>query len=171
MSTRHTVVETTLGPITVVAHGEAVTGLYFDDHVRRPPESSFGPAVPAEEDPTLAIAAEQLTEYLAGRRRAFRLTLDPDGGTFERSVWAIIAEIPYGATTTYGDIAERLGNRTLAQRVGQAVGANPLSIVVPCHRVIGSTGSLTGYAGGLARKRRLLDLEQPAATAGAGRLF
>jgi methylated-DNA-[protein]-cysteine S-methyltransferase len=92
------------------------------------------------------------------------------GDDFQQRVWAILREIPYGTTTTYGAIAGRLGDKALAQRVGQAVGRNPLSIVVPCHRVVGSNGWLTGYAGGLERKRRLLDLEQPM-DARAGRLF
>jgi methylated-DNA-[protein]-cysteine S-methyltransferase len=94
---------------------------------------------------------------------AFDLPLAVDGDEFQRRVWAMLDEIPFGETTTYGELAERLGDKALAQRVGQAVGHNPLSIVVPCHRVVGKDGKLTGYAGGLKRKQFLLDLEEPAA--------
>jgi methylated-DNA-[protein]-cysteine S-methyltransferase len=96
--------------------------------------------------------------------------LAAEGDAFQRAVWDIVHDIPFGETTTYGRIAEQLGDRTLAQKVGQAVGANPLSIFVPCHRVLGSNGSLTGYAGGLSRKKALLELEEPAQVS-AGRLF
>jgi methylated-DNA-[protein]-cysteine S-methyltransferase len=101
----------------------------------------------------------QLDEYLAGRRRRFELDLAPVGDAFERSVWDLVARIPYGETATYGDLAATIGGAVTAQGVGAAVGRNPLSIVVPCHRVIGRNGKLTGYAGGLARKRHLLDVE------------
>jgi methylated-DNA-[protein]-cysteine S-methyltransferase len=170
MSTRHTVVDTELGPITLVARGAAVTGLYFREHTRRPARDSFGPVVSASADTLLNEAARQLVDYLAGERTAFDLPLSAEGDAFEHAVWGIVARIPRGETTTYGRIAEQLGDRTLAQQVGQAVGANPLCVVVPCHRVVGSDGSLTGYAGGLRRKRALLELEEPAALS-AGRLF
>ncbi|WP_280306900.1 methylated-DNA--[protein]-cysteine S-methyltransferase [Nocardia neocaledoniensis] len=168
MSIRHTVVETDLGPITLVATGAAVTGLYFRHHIRRPGVESFGVESPA--DPLLIEAADQLRDYLAGRRLTFDLPLSARGDDFQRAVWAIVAAIPRGETSTYGRIAEQLGDRALAQRVGQAVGANPLCVFVPCHRVVGADGSLTGYAGGLPRKRALLDLEAPAPVS-AGRLF
>ena len=170
MSVRHVVVQTALGEVTIVAAGRAVTGLYFARHVRRPGPAALGPRVRAEEDELLAEAAAQLEDYLAGRRREFELPLAPAGDDFQRSVWDLVARIPYGQTTTYGRIAEQLGDRTLAQSVGQAVGANPLCVFVPCHRVLGAGGSLTGYAGGLRRKRALLDLEEPVAAL-AGRLF
>lgn len=159
MNTRHVVLDTTLGPITVVATGEAVTGLYFEKHTRRPPAGSLGPRVPISEDRVLMAAGQQLLEYLDGTRRTFDLPLEASGDDFQKSVWAIIDRIPFGRTTTYGIIADELGDRSLAQKVGQAVGANPLCVFVPCHRVVGSTGTLTGYAGGLGRKRTLLDLE------------
>lgn len=168
MSIRHTVVETDLGPITLVATGAAVTGLYFRDHVRRPGGETFGDGAPA--DPLLTEGARQLRDYLAGHRLTFDLPLSADGDDFQRAVWEIVAAIPRGETSTYGRIAERLGARALAQRVGQAVGANPLCVFVPCHRVVGADGSLTGYAGGLHRKRILLDLEAPAPVS-TGRLF
>ncbi|MEV7271814.1 methylated-DNA--[protein]-cysteine S-methyltransferase [Streptomyces bacillaris] len=170
MDTRHTVVDSGLGPLTVVARGQALTGLYFTDHVRRPAEETLGPRVPAEDDPLFAEAAEQIHDYLAGRRDTFVLPLAPEGDTFQHAAWDLVRAIPHGGTTTYGTIAERLGAPGLAQRVGQAVGANPLCILVPCHRVVGADNSLTGYAGGLARKRALLTLEEPAEVT-ASRLF
>jgi methylated-DNA-[protein]-cysteine S-methyltransferase len=170
MSARHTVIDTDLGPITIVADGDTITGLYFDRHARRPGQQAFGPAVPMAGDPLLAEAGRQLLEYLAGQRSAFDLPLDGGGDDFQRSVWQIVSRVPYGRTTTYGSIAEQLGDRTLAQNVGRAVGANPLCVFVPCHRVLGANGALTGYAGGLRRKRALLELEEPAALA-TGRLF
>ena len=113
----------------------------------------------------LAEASRQLHEYLAGERTSFDLRTATRGGAFEERVWSLLREIPFGETTTYGELAERLGGeRTLARRVGQAVGSNPLSIVVPCHRVVGKNGELRGYAGGFERKQFLLDLE------GAGQL-
>ena len=102
----------------------------------------------------------QLTEYFAGRRTDFDLDLRPDGGSpFERRVWAALLEIPYGETASYGEIAARIGHPGKARAVGRANGRNPIAIVCPCHRVIGSDGSLTGYGGGLDNKRILLDLE------------
>ncbi|GIH14928.1 methylated-DNA--[protein]-cysteine S-methyltransferase [Rugosimonospora africana] len=170
MNTRHTVTDTDLGPITIVATGDAITGLYFDRHARRPRQEAFGPRVPMISDSLLGQACQQLLEYLAGQRTTFDLPLDAAGNDLQRSVWKIVSDIPYGQTITYGEIAERLGDRALAQKVGQAVGANPLCVVVPCHRVLGATGALTGYAGGLTRKRALLELEEPAAVS-TGRLF
>lgn len=104
----------------------------------------------------------ELDEYLAGQRTQFTIAVQPQGNDFSQEVWALLQEIPYGETMTYGEIAQQLGNKHLAQRVGQVVGRNPVSIIIPCHRVIGSDGSLTGYAGGLDRKRFLLELEEPA---------
>jgi methylated-DNA-[protein]-cysteine S-methyltransferase len=170
MSTRHGAVETMMGPMTIVATGEAITGLYFDRHARRPRSETFGPRIALSEDEVLTQAARQLMEYLEGTRRTFELTLDAAGDAFQQSVWAIVSDIPFGTTTTYGAIAAELGNPSLAQEVGQAVGMNPLCIFIPCHRVVGASGALTGYAGGLARKRTLLELEEPV-SASAGRLF
>src|SRR6516162_8096847 len=103
--------------------------------------------------------ARQLDEYLAGDRSAFDLSIVASGGEFDRRVWDLISQVPYGQTTTYGDLARRLGPGTDPRDVGAAVGRNPLCIIIPCHRVIGSTGKLTGYAGGLGRKRTLLEIE------------
>jgi methylated-DNA-[protein]-cysteine S-methyltransferase len=155
---RHTVVSTRLGDLTIVRHGEDVTGLYFPHHWHKPDPASFGPRVNEGFDDV----ADQLAEYLEGARIAFDLPIDPRGTELQLAVWKLVAEIPYGHTTTYGDIARRLGGGVNAQEVGAAVGRNPLCILIPCHRVVGSTGKLTGYAGGLGRKRALLDLEQRA---------
>lgn len=170
MNTRHAVVGTRLGAITLVARDKAVTGLYFPEHARRPAAETFGPEIPVAEDALLAEAAEQLRDYLAGRREDFDLPFEADGDDFQQSVWAVVKAVPFGRTITYGDIARQLGDRALAQKVGQAVGANPLCVFVPCHRVLGATGALTGYAGGLPRKQALLELEEPAELS-ASRLF
>lgn len=113
-------------------------------------------------DPLLDAVEQQLTEYFAGERREFDLPLASDGTEFQRKVWSEVRRIPYGETASYGDIARRLGYEPgISRAVGAANGANPLPIVVPCHRVVGADGSLTGYAGGPDRKRILLELEQP----------
>ncbi|MYV47993.1 methylated-DNA--[protein]-cysteine S-methyltransferase [Streptomyces sp. SID2888] len=170
MNAKYAVVTTSLGPVTIVASDDAVTGLYFAHHVRRPAQETFGTELPLEMDTLLAEAAAQLNDYLAGRRRDFDLPFEAAGNDFQHRVWAAMAAIPFGETTTYGAIAEQLGDKSLAYEVGQAVGANPLCVFVPCHRVVGANGSLTGYAGGLKCKRALLDLEEPVQAA-AGRLF
>ncbi len=169
-SARHALIDTELGTLTVVSDGTAVTGIYFDPHVHRPDASTFGPEVVADQDAVLGLAERQLREYLAGDRTEFELPLATDGNEFQERVWDRLRAIPYGRTVTYGAIAAELGDVTMAQAVGNAVGRNPISIVVPCHRVVGSTGKLTGYAGGLERKTALLDLEEPP-EAKAQRLF
>jgi methylated-DNA-[protein]-cysteine S-methyltransferase len=168
MTTRHTRIATTLGELTLVADGAQLTGLYFPQHWYLPPVSALGEFV--ADDPFFAEVAGQLDDYLAGRRNAFEVPVALAGDDFEQTVWTMLTAIPYGSTTTYGALAARLGNPALAQAVGQAVGHNPVSIIVPCHRVVGKDGKLTGYAGGLRRKQRLLELEEPA-LAKAGRLF
>lgn len=159
MTMKHTVIDSQLGELTLVTDGTALTGLYFPHHWYRP--SDVG-----ERDDTafdFGSVALQLEEYLAGARTDFDLPVRLNGDAFQRQVWALIREIPYGETRTYGDLADALGDRSLARDVGAAVGRNPVSVVVPCHRVVGKDGKLTGYAGGLPRKRRLLELEAPAA--------
>jgi methylated-DNA-[protein]-cysteine S-methyltransferase len=170
LSTRHAVVETEIGELTIVASASAVVGVYFPHHWHQPTAAMLGRLVDVGDDALLQSAAGQLREYLAGDRRSFDLPTATAGDEFQQRVWALLREIPYGETTTYGELAVRLGDITLARAVGRANGQNPLSIIVPCHRVIGKDGTLTGYAGGLERKRRLLELEQaPALT--ASRLF
>ncbi|WP_078073680.1 methylated-DNA--[protein]-cysteine S-methyltransferase [Streptomyces niveus] len=167
---RHAVVETSLGGLTVVASGGAITGLYFPHHWYMPSEASLGRRVDVHEDTLISQAATQLGEYLDGERTVFDLPTRTNGDAFQERVWAMLREIPFGATTTYGELAERLGNKALAQSVGQAVGHNPISIIVACHRVVGSNGKLTGFAGGLERKQRLLEIEEPQ-TVKEARLF
>jgi methylated-DNA-[protein]-cysteine S-methyltransferase len=156
MTAQHTVLATQIGDLTVVRDGDLLTGLYFPHHWYRPDPVTFGP----RNDEGFEKVAAQLAEYLAGTRTDFDLPLDPRGTDFQLRVWELIAQIPYGETTTYGDIARRLGGPETAQEVGAAVGRNPLSILIPCHRVIASNGKLAGYAGGLKRKQWLLELEQ-----------
>ncbi|AKG43820.1 methylated-DNA--[protein]-cysteine S-methyltransferase [Streptomyces xiamenensis] len=127
------------------------------------PESPKGFAVDPgwrRDDAVFADAVRQLAEYFAGRRTRFELTYLPLGSEFRRRVWAALEDIPYGTTTTYGAVAEAIGaSRAAVRAVGGAIGANPLMLVRPCHRVIGADGSLTGYAGGIERKRLLLERE------------
>ena len=170
MSVHHAIVDTPLGDVTLVASGSAIAGLYFSHHWYLPPKESIGPTVDVHSDALLETAWRQLTEYLNGDRTEFSLPTVTHGDPFQERVWALLTKIPIGETTTYGEIAESLGDKTLAQLVGQAVGHNPISIVIPCHRVVGKDGKLTGYAGGLKRKQFLLELEEPAQVKGA-RLF
>ena len=152
----HWVLATRLGELTVVHEGGVLTGLYFPRHWPRPDRASFG----VRADRGSEEVARQLHEYLAGDRSVFDLPIEARGAGFDRRVWDLIMQVPYGQTTTYGDLARRLGAGTDPRDVGGAVGRNPLCILIPCHRVVGSTGSLTGYAGGLHRKRELLRIEQ-----------
>jgi methylated-DNA-[protein]-cysteine S-methyltransferase len=151
----HTVLATRLGMVTVVREDEALTGLYFPRHWPRPDRTAFGPRT----DEGFEDAARQLGEYLDGERTAFELPVKVKGSEFDRRVWELVSGVPYGQTTTYGDLARGLGAGTDPRDVGAAVGRNPMCIVIPCHRVVGSTGKLTGYAGGLGRKRTLLEIE------------
>jgi methylated-DNA-[protein]-cysteine S-methyltransferase len=167
---RHAVASTAIGDLTFVASDDALIGIYFPQHWVGLERANRGEEVPLHSDPVLSDAAVQLGEYLAGERTTFTIKTAAEGDEFQKRVWAILEEIPFGQTVTYGDIAEKLGDKALARVVGKAVGSNPLSIIVPCHRVVGAGGKLTGYAGGLERKQRLLALEEPTAAA-ASRLF
>jgi methylated-DNA-[protein]-cysteine S-methyltransferase len=156
MTTTHITIDTTLGELTLVAENGTLCGVYFPGHWTRPDPATFGERV----EGGFEESERQLNEYLAGERTSFDLPTAAAGDEFSRRVWERLKRIPYGRTVTYGEIATELGNPTLARRVGGAVAHNPLSIVVPCHRVVGRDGKLTGYAGGLERKRFLLELEQ-----------
>jgi methylated-DNA-[protein]-cysteine S-methyltransferase len=144
-----------VGDLLVTDHGDGLSGVYFPDHRR-------GPAVvdgwTHDEAPFVELA-DQLDAYFRGERTAFDLTLRPRGTPFQHEVWEVLRTIPYGASLTYGEVAERVERPGSARAVASAVARNPLSIVVPCHRVVGSGRALTGYAGGVERKRRLLELE------------
>ncbi len=152
----YTVVDSPVGPLTLVATDGVLSGLYMDRQRHRPDERTFGEPDAAP----FADAAAQLEEYFAGRRTEFDLPLAPAGTPFQHSVWAELRRIPFGETVTYRELAERIGRPTAARAVGLANGRNPICIIVPCHRVVGADGSLTGYAGGLDRKRHLLTLER-----------
>ncbi|NQX12027.1 methylated-DNA--[protein]-cysteine S-methyltransferase [Microbacteriaceae bacterium VKM Ac-2855] len=168
MSTVHTNIPTVVGELLLVAEGGALAGLYFPQHRYPPAADAIGAHDPAAA--VFSLVAAQLDEYFAGSRTVCEVPLALRGDEFSQAVWRLLREIPSGETTTYGAIARRLGNAALAQRVGQAVGHNPVSIVVPCHRVLGADGGLTGFAGGLERKRFLLELEEPTDVS-ASRLF
>jgi methylated-DNA-[protein]-cysteine S-methyltransferase len=157
--TRHAVIDSPLGPLTIVRDDDGITGVYFRHHWTRPDPATFGPRVDAADDRGFDQAITQLAEYFAGERREFDLPLTPHGSFTAQQVWKLLAAIPYGQTTTYGELARQVGGGVTAKEAGGFVGANPLSILIPCHRVVGSTGKLTGYAGGLKRKQHLLELE------------
>lgn len=159
MARRHAAVSTELGELTLVAEDGDLVGLYFPHHWCRPPRAAFGVPVSGTGDRLFAQVAEELAGYLAGDRTEFGVPARTSGRPFDERVWSLLREIPYGSTTTYGTLAQRLGDRALAQEVGRAAGRNPLCVIVPCHRVVGASGKLAGYAGGLDRKRRLLECE------------
>jgi len=145
---------TPIGELTLTASDSSLTGVYF-------PTSRHGPA-PAGTDTSneiLTRAGTELSEYFAGTRTTFDLPLDATGTAFERRVWELLRAIPYGTTTSYGELAKRLGDPKEARAVGAANGKNPIPIIVPCHRVIGANGDLTGFGGGIERKRWLLQHE------------
>ncbi|HWO21632.1 MAG TPA: methylated-DNA--[protein]-cysteine S-methyltransferase [Kofleriaceae bacterium] len=155
-------IDSPLGPLRLYAAGDALTGLYLPRQAAPPappaPPAPAGapPAPPAPPAPVLARAAAQLAEYFAGARRDFDVPLLPRGTDFQALVWRELTRIPYGETRTYGELARGLGRPSASRAVGAANGKNPISILVPCHRVIAGSGALTGYAGGLDAKRWLL---------------
>lgn len=156
MSPRAATFTSPIGELLLVSDGEALTAVQFDD-ARRGAPTPDGAA-----DPVIAEAADQLRAYFAGTRTTFDLPLRAAGTPFEQGVWQALQAIPYGETTSYGELAAQLGEPGAARAVGRANGRNPIPIIVPCHRVIGADGSLTGFGGGLACKRALLDLERGA---------
>ncbi|MFC9129110.1 methylated-DNA--[protein]-cysteine S-methyltransferase [Streptomyces sp. NPDC057099] len=156
---RHTVTDSPYGPLTLVADDGVLCGLYMTDQRHRPPEETFG----LRDDTLFAEAEEQLEAYFEGDLKEFTVELRLTGTPFQRTVWEQLSRIPYGETRTYGELAATLGTPTASRAVGLANGRNPVGIIVPCHRVVGANGSLTGYGGGLDRKRRLLEFESGAA--------
>lgn len=156
MTDRSLLMPSPVGTIELTSDGESITHLRFVDDVPGPADDADGHV----DDPVLDDARRQLQQYFAGGLEEFDLPLAPTGTAFQQRVWSELRKIPYGVTASYGDIAHRLGMPAGASRaVGLANGANPIAIAVPCHRVIGANGTLVGYAGGLHRKRYLLDLE------------
>lgn len=151
-----TEVPSPIGPIRLTARGDALTGVFMLKH-------KYGPeGFPDEErgqSPLLTDAARQVAAYFEGSLRDFDLPLAPEGSEFQRQVWAELRRIPFGETTSYLALAKRLGDARQVRAVGSANGRNPISIIIPCHRVVGTDGSLVGYGGGLERKRWLLDHE------------
>lgn len=156
------IIDSPVGDLTLVGTDGVLSGIYFPGHWTLPDTSTFG----TRSENGFDQAERQLAEYFAGDRTAFDLESGAVGDGFQRQVWDLLERIPFGETTTYGEIASELGDPSAARAVGTAVGRNPISIIVPCHRVLGKGGKLTGYAGGLDRKRFLLDLEAPAGVHG-----
>jgi methylated-DNA-[protein]-cysteine S-methyltransferase len=151
-----------LGTVIAAASDKGLAGLWFDGQRHFPPELAGAAVWPTDDDhPVLKRTVNQLKDYFAGTRTAFELPLDLSHGTaFQQSVWQALLAIAPGDTASYGEISARIGNPAAVRAVGAAVGRNPVSIIVPCHRVMGADGSLTGYAGGLERKTALLTLER-----------
>lgn len=149
---------TPLGEVLLVADGpaERLTGLYWPEHRRTPRVT----AAWVHDDGAFDVTLGQLEEYFAGQRTRFDLPIDPQGTPFQHRVWEALQEIPYGETITYAELAAHAGRPAAARAAGLANGSNPLSIVIPCHRVVGRAGGLTGYAGGVEAKRRLLEHER-----------
>ncbi|MFD6885161.1 methylated-DNA--[protein]-cysteine S-methyltransferase [Streptomyces sp. NPDC059957] len=158
---QHTVVDSPYGPLTLVAADGVLCGLYMTEQRHRPAEETFGERVAAGEDPFPEVV-RQLTAYFAGELTTFDLPVRLEGTEFQRSVWEQLVRIPYGQTWSYGELAVKLGKPNASRAVGLANGKNPVGIIVPCHRVIGSSGSMTGYGGGIDRKVRLLAFESGA---------
>lgn len=157
-STLHHLMDSPIGVLTLLSDGSCLTGLYMGDH------TGAAAAVAGSRRSSTAFSAvhEQLEEYFAGRLQTFEVPTAAHGTVFQQKVWSALCTIPYGTTATYRYIAEQIGAPRAVRAVGLANGRNPISIIVPCHRVIGANGSLTGYGGGLDRKRALLDLEAAA---------
>jgi methylated-DNA-[protein]-cysteine S-methyltransferase len=156
-----TTMASSIGELLLVGDGDTLSGLYMQDG-RKPKRIATNWS---ESAAPFADVRAQLEEYFAGERTTFDVPLAPEGAPFEREVWRALEEIPYGETVSYGEIARRVDQPGAARAVGTANGRNPIAVIVPCHRVIGADGSLTGYGGGLERKRLLLELER-----GQGRL-
>ena len=164
---RHTVIDSPLGEITLAADDDALVGVWLAGQRHRPGDERLGERISDDEaagDPVLAPASAQLIEYLAGQREQFTVPTRATGTPFQRAVWDAVAAIGYGRTRTYRQLADDIGRPTAVRAVGAAVGRNPVCLVVPCHRVVGADGSLTGYAGGLERKQWLLAREQSIAS-------
>ena len=180
MTAVHAVMSSPIGLLTLVADGGALTAVYMENHKRGPAAGTLGAGVVLDgavldgsgpqgaaageindDAALLARTRDQLGEYFAGERREFDVPLAPVGSPFRQQVWSLLQDIPYGRTRSYGDLARQLGDRNLAQAVGAANARNPVSVLIPCHRVVGAAGALTGYAGGLDRKQFLLGLEDP----------
>jgi methylated-DNA-[protein]-cysteine S-methyltransferase len=156
----HTVISSPVGPLTLVAADGALVGLSMSEQRHPPAPGWFGEPADDKDGAPLAEASQQLREYFDGGRTQFDLPLAMEGTTFQRRVWAALMQIPYGQTISYRQLADTIGQPSASRAVGLANGRNPIGIIVPCHRVVGADGSLTGYGGGIDRKRYLLAHEQ-----------
>jgi methylated-DNA-[protein]-cysteine S-methyltransferase len=148
--TCYTITDSPIGELLLTSDGRALTGLHM---------APFEPPAGRPDPGPLERVVAQLTEYFAGARRSFELDLQARGTPFQQRVWKALRAIPYGRTISYGELAQRIGNPRAVRAVGRANGANPIAVIIPCHRVIGANGTLTGYGGGLDRKAKLLALE------------
>ncbi|MDO9417798.1 methylated-DNA--[protein]-cysteine S-methyltransferase [Pararhizobium sp.] len=146
-----------VGALTLVASGRGLAAILWEND--RPNRVRLGDLIPQDKHPVLRLAEQQLDAYFAGQRTVFDISLDMKGTDFQKSVWVALLTIPFGETRSYADIARQIGSPRAFRAVGAANGRNPISIITPCHRAVGSDGSLTGFAGGLEAKRYLLDLE------------
>jgi len=155
---QYRIVDSPVGPLTLAGSGSTLMHLRMVDQTHEPDRSGWEPAGPG----AFADVVAQLEAYFAGELIAFDIDLELTGTEFQRRVWAALQTIPYGETRSYGQIAEQIGSPAASRAVGMANGRNPIGIIVPCHRVIGSSGGLTGYGGGIERKRTLLELEMTA---------
>ena len=157
MSYVYTVIDSPIGKLKLVANGLKLAAILWEDD--KPNRVPLGAMHEEENSPILVETERQLNEYFGGKRNRFELELDFVGTEFQRKVWEALLTIPYGETRNYGEIARQIGNAKAVRAVGAATGRNPISIIAPCHRVIGASGDLTGFAGGLRAKKTLLTLE------------
>lgn len=163
----YTHLETQIGRLLVAYDDSNLTGLYFENHAGGPPPAvvaralSMKDLVRSARSPLLQALDRQLDEYFQGKRTSFDIALHTDGTSFQELVWKALMDIPYGEVITYSQLAGRIGKASAVRAVGTASSRNPISILIPCHRVVGAGGRLTGYAGGLDRKRQLLEIERP----------
>ncbi|MGB6692117.1 MAG: methylated-DNA--[protein]-cysteine S-methyltransferase [Terracidiphilus sp.] len=158
MSLASKTIDSPVGQLELVASEKALVAILWEND--SPERVRLDEVAKSETNPVIVLTERQLVEYFVGKRRNFTVPLDLRGTPFQRNVWEALLAIPFGETRSYGELARRLGNPQAARAVGAAAGKNPVSIVVPCHRVIGAAGKLTGFAGGLEAKMRLLALEQ-----------
>ncbi len=158
--TTHVTVDSPVGPLTLVAADGALAGLYMNEQRHRPADERFGVPGADQDGELFAEVSQQLKQYFAGERADFDLRLALRGTPFQQRVWAALQDIPYGQTVSYGQLADQIGQPSASRAVGLANGKNPIGIIVPCHRVVGADGSLTGYGGGIERKQYLLAHER-----------
>jgi len=158
MQTLYQIVESPIGPLTILSDGEGLTGLYMNVHKYGPSQTDGWRLSP--ENPVVSETARQLREFFLGTRLEFDLPLNASGTEFQRRCWQQLSRIPYGETWSYGEMAKKLGSPDASRAVGAANGQNPISVIVPCHRVIGASGKLVGFGGGLPRKAALLAFER-----------